>query len=88
LATEEDIEIRLDSPDFRPTRDLSDADTDETYVDARSLSLPWRYLQAHMPGSPDITVQARWKNYLAGTPRYNDCYVSVTLLYNVAEGEK
>ena len=81
----DDLEVKFEGADFRPTRDQSNNDDSDSYVDARSLSLPLRYIGIEMPGKPDITCRARWKNFAAGVPAYEHCDVSVTFLYNWAD---
>lgn len=83
-ASINDLELRLEGTDIRPTRDLSDDGDGSTFVDARSMTLPLRYLGVKMPGSPDVNVQVRWKspNHAA---IFNDCLVSVVLLFNFTE---
>lgn len=83
-ATIDDLELRIEGTDIRPTRDLSDDGDGSTFVDARSMTLPLRYLGTKMPGAPDVNVQVRWKS-----PNHNalfvDCLVSVVLLFNFTE---
>ena len=86
-ATIEDLELRIEGTDIRPTRDLSDDSDGKPFVDARAMSLPLRYLGVKMPGSPDVNVQVRWKS-----PNHNalfvDCLVSVVLLFNFIDGNQ
>jgi hypothetical protein len=81
----DDLELKFEGADFRPTRDQTNNDDSDSFVDARSLTLPLRYLGITMPGKPDITCMARWKNFIAGTPIYEHCLVNVTFLYNFAD---
>jgi hypothetical protein len=81
----EDIELKMEGADFRPTRDQTSNDDSDSFVDARSLALPLRYMGVTMPGKPDITVTARWKSFVSGAPIYEHCLISVTFLYNFAD---
>lgn len=80
-ATVDDIDIRVESQDLRLTRDASEDNDVDTFADAAALSLPLRYINAILKGSPDITVQARWKsaNHAAV---FGNCLVTVSVLYN------
>lgn len=78
----DDLLIRLDSTELPLIKSEDDEGYDK-YVSASAIDITARYLMAELPGSPDITVRARWKS--VGTV-FEDSIISIALLYNYAEG--
>lgn len=82
--TLDDVLIRLESPEL-PLTKADDESGYDKYVSASALDASARYLMAELPGSPDVTIQASWKNQDNSTPIYEDSIVSVALIYAPSE---
>lgn len=82
--TLDDVMLRIESHDL-PLTKADDESGFDKYVSASALDASARYLLAELGGSPDVTIQARWKNQDNSTPIYEDSIVSVALLYTPSE---
>lgn len=83
--TLDDLLVRIDSTEL-PIIKASDEEGYDKYVSATAIDISSRYLMAQLPGSPDITVQVRWKNEDNTVPIFEDSIISIALLYNPTEG--
>lgn len=79
-ATLADVELRVESPDLRLTRDVSDDNDSDAFADATAVAFPAKYTFATLTGSPDVIIQARWKSPDHAN-LFNDCIVTVSLQY-------
>ncbi len=79
----EDVLIALESDKQHPLTKRGEKNVaNSTFVTALALDSTRRLLMLPVSGPETWTVRARWKDFLAGTPYWESCLISVIPLFS------